>query len=69
MIPLVRVSDVHNMFPLDRDLNCSQLHDLGTGDLALRIGGSRTGLLNASMVRRGAQDQSIYIANVLIRAI
>ena len=51
MIPLVKVS----LYSLSR-LNVLtdtgyKMHDLVTQDLAVRVGGSRAGLLNASLVR------------------
>ena len=50
MIPLVKVCVSH--FDLKRaHYYCCKLHDLVTRELALRIGGTKTGLLNASMVR------------------
>ena len=50
MIPLVkvRVNIIKDYLALTSIL--FQMHDLATQDLALRIGGSKTGLLNASLV-------------------
>ena len=51
MMPLVKAS----LYLLSR-LNvlvdmAYKMHDLATQDLAIRVGGSRAGLLNASLVR------------------
>lgn len=37
---------------LFRSIHLQKLHDLCTRELAMRFGGSKTGLLNASMVSR-----------------
>jgi hypothetical protein len=51
MIPLVKVGgDLVNHSSPNVCVCCLQMHDLATQDLALRIGGSKTGLLNASLV-------------------
>ena len=57
MIPLVKVS----LYSLSR-LNVLtdttyKMHDLVTQDLAVRVGGSRAGLLNASLVRPFSLDR------------
>ena len=50
MIPLVKVGDLVSLPSRNVCECCLQMHDLATQDLALRIGGSKTGLLNASLV-------------------
>lgn len=51
LIPLVKV--ISSLFIGANQVNeiYPQLHDLATHELALRIGGTKTGLLNASLVR------------------
>jgi len=50
MIPLVKVRVNFAKVDLGLMSILFQMHDLATQDLALRIGGSKTGLLNASLV-------------------
>jgi hypothetical protein len=50
MIPLVKVRVNLAEVYLGLTIILFQMHDLATQDLALRIGGSKTGLLNASLV-------------------
>jgi len=53
MIPLVKVRPGISRRYAELTIygHVIQLHDLSTCELALRIGGSKAGLLNASMVR------------------
>ena len=60
MIPLVKVIVMNLGFVL-RVLTIIrvQLHDLAIGVLSRRIGGSKTGLINASFVRKLSRQQGL----------
>ena len=56
MIPLVKVtSEIFEIRPPSVDSEYFQLHDMAIGVLSRRIGGSKTGLINASFVRRSSE--------------
>ena len=52
MVPLVKVSiSCINVYGILTLVAFAQMHDMSIREVAIRVGGSRTGLLNASLVR------------------